>query len=212
MYFIDSLISGARKKNFRSSRYWERRYSGGGNSGVGSYGRLAEYKAEIINSFVKINNLQSVIEFGCGDGNQLVHYKIPYYIGIDVSKTAIDMCMKKFKDDKTKSFFLYNHWISLKNNKLKTADLTLSVDVLYHLVEDAVFKRYIADLFSSAEKYVIIYSTNFDKSYDSPHQIDRKFTQHIENTIKSFKLIETIVNPHKGEKTMSDFFIYKRIM
>jgi len=38
--------------DFRSSDYWEKRYLNGGNSGNGSYGRLAHFKAQCINSFI----------------------------------------------------------------------------------------------------------------------------------------------------------------
>lgn len=69
-----------------SKEYWEERYKGEGTSGLGSYGKFAEFKAEIINSFVKDNKINSVIDFGCGDGNQLSLFEIPYYIGLDVSK------------------------------------------------------------------------------------------------------------------------------
>ncbi|GAJ08100.1 unnamed protein product, partial [marine sediment metagenome] len=54
-----------------SREYWESRYAGGGTSGAGSYGKPAEFKAQVLNSFVKDNGISSVIEFGCGDGNQL---------------------------------------------------------------------------------------------------------------------------------------------
>ena len=62
------------KSNFflkiNSSReYWEQRYSMGGTSGAGSYDKLAEFKVEVINSFMKKYQISSVIEFGCGDGN-----------------------------------------------------------------------------------------------------------------------------------------------
>jgi len=196
---------------FNSSRYWERRYAKGGNSGTGSYGKLAQYKSEIINSFAKTNNIQAVIDFGCGDGNQLAYYNIPKYIGLDVSKAAIKHCKHRFKRDESKQFFLYDNKFSNKNNSVKNADLTLSIDVLYHLVKDDVFIKYINDLFFYSNQYVIIYSTNFNRGYASPHQCDREFTPIIEKNIKDFKLIETIINPYKGEKTMSDFFIYKKI-
>lgn len=42
------------------------------------------------------------------------------------------------------------------------ADLSLSLDVIYHLVEDEVFETYINTLFKSARRYVIIYSSNSD--------------------------------------------------
>ena len=57
-----------RPKRFSGSlSYWEERYSTGGNSGVGSYGKFAEFKATTLNEFVAKHNLRSVIEFGCGD-------------------------------------------------------------------------------------------------------------------------------------------------
>ncbi|WP_125185483.1 hypothetical protein [Botryobacter ruber] len=36
-----------------SSDYWEKRYSSGGTSGSGSYNRLAEFKADVLKSFIK---------------------------------------------------------------------------------------------------------------------------------------------------------------
>lgn len=57
---------------FRTSGdYWEQRYRQAGNSGAGSYGRLAEFKAEVLNEFVARHSIGSVVEFGSGDGNQL---------------------------------------------------------------------------------------------------------------------------------------------
>lgn len=88
---------------FASKEYWESRYKGGGNSGAGSYGRLAEFKAEIINEFIEKNSINKVIEFGCGDGNQLGMLKVAKYIGVDVSQTAISICRDKFFDKRNLS-------------------------------------------------------------------------------------------------------------
>ena len=76
-----------------SGTYWETRYSGGGNSGAGSYGQLAEFKAEVINDFVISKGISSIIEFGCGDGNQLLLARYPRYTGLDVSKVALARCI-----------------------------------------------------------------------------------------------------------------------
>ena len=89
--------------NFSSKRYWENRYLSGGNSGDGSYGKYAEFKAKVLNDFVKENQIKEVIEFGCGDGNQLSLAKYPKYTGIDVSGKAIDLCITKHKNDPKKS-------------------------------------------------------------------------------------------------------------
>src|ERR1700757_3968895 len=90
-----------------SAQYWERNYARGGTSGPGSYGALAEGKAAFLNAFVHERAVGSVIEFGCGDGHQvsLAHY--PRYVGLDVSRSAIALCKRRFADDRAKSFFLY---------------------------------------------------------------------------------------------------------
>ena len=49
-----------------------------------------------------------MIEFGCGDGNQLELAHYPAYVGCDISKTAVAVCQEKFINDASKIFFLYN--------------------------------------------------------------------------------------------------------
>src|SRR5437899_4317923 len=63
-------------------------FGGRANSGLGSYDKLAEFKAEVLNGFVKENTIKSVIEYGCGDGNQLKFAEYPSYLGFDVSVKA----------------------------------------------------------------------------------------------------------------------------
>lgn len=46
-----------------SAAYWETRYRGGEMSGSGSYGRLAEFKAEILNEFVRTNGFLPAKKF-----------------------------------------------------------------------------------------------------------------------------------------------------
>ena len=54
MFFYKGLNSAIRKID--SKNYWEKRYLKGGDSGDGSYGKLAEFKAKIMNRFVKENS------------------------------------------------------------------------------------------------------------------------------------------------------------
>src|SRR6187549_2009572 len=104
-----------------SENYWKRRYNKGGTSGAGSYGYLAEFKAEFLNNFVRDHKVQSVIEFGCGDGNQLKLSKYPSYIGFDISPESIKRCSDLFMDDESKKFMLVTKY----TNEL--AELTLSL-------------------------------------------------------------------------------------
>ena len=82
-----------------SARYWERNYARGGTSGPGSYNALAEAKAAFLNDFVRTRQVRSVIEFGCGDGHQLSLADYPAYIGLDVSRSAIELCKRRFAGD-----------------------------------------------------------------------------------------------------------------
>ena len=194
-----------------SANYWEERYATGGNSGSGSYTNLAEFKAEVINNFVAENNIESVIELGCGDGNQLTLANYPSYIGLDISSTIIQACRVKFVNDSSKSF----HVSSPSVIEATRGDLALSLDVLFHLIEQEVFDQYLRDLFGMARKHVIIYSSNFEKE-QTFHEKDRKFTEWVEQNIEGWRLIEHIPNKYPFDKenpnhtSKADFFIYTR--
>lgn len=192
-----------------SEKYWIDRYEEGGNSGDGSYNQLAEFKAEILNKFVTENNIKSVIEYGCGDGNQLSLAKYSTYIGFDVSEKAIDICMKKFIGDKSKTFKLMSDYDG------ESAELTLSLDVIYHLIEDGTFINYMNRLFDSSNKYIIIYSSNTDINPKeiSAHVKHRAFTKWVTENKPEWALKEYIPNryPFKEnskKESFADFFIY----
>ena len=195
-----------------SERYWIDRYAGGGNSGDGSYGQLAEFKAKVINEIVTQESIASVIEYGCGDGNQLLLANYPTYIGFDVSELAINTCKEKFASDDTKSFKAMASYAG------EMADLTLSLDVIYHLLEDSVFEAYMRRLFDSATRYVIIYSSNTDEQPDgiASHCRLREFTRWTDANATGWRLAERIPNdfPFEGDTrsgSKSDFFVFEKI-
>jgi hypothetical protein len=192
-----------------SAGFWEQRYASGGTSGDGSYGTLAYKKAELLNAFVQERGILSVIEFGCGDGNQLSLAEYPQYIGLDVSRTAIKMCVNQFADDAGKSFFLYDGSCFADREARLTADLAISLDVVYHLIEDATFEAYMTHLFAAAERYVIIYATNESLPRSAPHVRHRAFTSWVEANCGSWRLIEVHQGP-SAESSRADFFIYER--
>jgi hypothetical protein len=183
--------------NFNSKEYWEKRYSRGGNSGVGSQGILAKYKADIINNFVNSHLIQSVCELGCGD-SLFELFDFDNYIGYDVSQFIIDNNIKKSKYHFTSNF-----------DELLQYDLVLSLDVILHLIEDDIYYEHMASLFNLSKKYVIIYSPDEDKVLGGIHNKYRKFTNDISNT---FQLIEFIENPYKGPHTQADFYIYEKML
>lgn len=206
-------IHRKRQGPFRNSAdYWEERYRSGGTSGAGSYGRLAHFKAEFINRFVEAEAVDSVIEFGCGDGNQLALANYPRYVGVDVSHTIIDRANKRFESFPNISFV----HTSLISSDLKFS-LSLSLDVIYHLVEDEAFDTYMNCLFDASLAHVIIYSSNKDEQPPVPHVRHRKFTDWVEKNRKDFLLVDHVPNkfPYSVEDpsntSFADFFVFRRV-
>lgn len=188
-----------------TENYWENRYRNSGNSGSGSYGALCNFKTSVINTFIKDTDVSSVIDFGCGDGNQLKELQIPSYLGVDISKTAINKCKSCFSHDNTKSFMTYSE----VNFAKKKWDASMSLDVLYHILEHDMYEKYLNYLFTSAEKYVIIYSSNFDQK-PSGHVNHRKFTDYVQKRFTEFKMIKHIPQIYPSISS-ADFFIYQKI-
>ena len=202
-----------------SSSYWEKRYREGRNSGAGSYNRLAKFKANFLNKFVEENNIKMIVELGCGDGNQLLFAEYPYYIGFDVSETAVSNCRKKFCNDRTKEFFLMDNFCCHEISK-KKCDLSLSLDVIYHLVEDDVFDKYMYQLFDVSNEFVVIYSSNYYDvmdNYFSSHVKHRKFVDWIDDNKKDWKLNRVVNNKYpfdprnETDTSFADFYVFKKV-
>lgn len=195
-----------------SDNYWNERYNRGRNSGDGSYNQLAEFKAEILNRLVIENSIETVIEYGCGDGNQLSLAKYPNYIGFDISPKAINICFERFSEDKTKQFKL------MKDYTDSSADLTLSLDVIYHLVEDEIFSLYMHRLFDSSVKLVVIYSSNTNENPrgTAAHVRHRHFSQWVLEQKTDWRLLSHIPNkfPFRNNTkngSFADFYIYSKV-
>jgi hypothetical protein len=194
-----------------SDSYWEERYIAGRNSGPGSYGDLAKFKAKILNEFIAAESVQSIIEFGCGDGHQLSLAHYPRYLGLDVSSAAIVKCRALFAGDSSKEFKMMQYYNSDK------ADAALSLDVIYHLVEDNIFEKYMTTIFDCAERWVVIYSSNFDGLGEkfAEHVRHRKFTNWITMNRPKWYCFNVIKNkyPFTGDfqtSTHSDFYFFAR--
>jgi len=212
------IAKNNRKKNKKelifqnSSQYWEDRYKQGGTSGSGSYGRLAKFKAEVLNDFVISNDIKNVVEYGCGDGAQLSLAKYKSYTGFDVSAAAVEMCKKKFKNHYDYTFLLTSEKSPFEGN----FDLAISLDVIYHLVENEVFSEYMQRLFKASKQFVIIYSSNMDTFSDAPHEKRRNFLKWINDNMPNWELMDRINNPFPYDKdnpnhtSLADFFIFKQ--
>jgi hypothetical protein len=192
---------------FSSAAYWEARYEAGGTSGAGSCGALARYKAATVNSFIAANDISSMIDLGCGDASQLALLKPPGdYVGVDISPTVLACCASRHPD---------RHFVTPNElNQIPAADLTLSLDVLYHLIEDSIFSAMIGTLFTKATRFVMIYSSNADAAWPAPHVRHRRFTSHVAANAPSWRLLAHLPNPNPydpgrpNDTSFADFYIY----
>lgn len=194
---------------FDSAAYWERRYGAGGTSGAGSQGRLAKFKAGFVNAFVRQNAVESMLDLGCGDGRQAALLDVPDYVGIDVSPTTIARCRTRFAGDPRRRF-------QQADAPLHPAELALSMDILFHLVEDAVFDAYLDRLFGSATRYVLVYASNVDLAWPAAHVRHRAFTPLVSTRFPDWRLAAHVPNlfpydPARPDDTsFADFFVYTR--
>lgn len=194
-----------------SQRYWRDRYRLGGDSGAGSAGGAAAYKAQVLNAFVAEQEIASVVEFGCGDGRQLEHANYPKYLGVDISADAVRLCRDRFSGDPAK------HFVKLDDYRQEKADLALSLDVIFHLVEDVVYDEYLRRLFAAAQRYVVIYSSDADPDAGTfRHVRHRRVSTDVAARFPGFERLNELelhlpapVEHNRGIATV--FLLYRRI-
>lgn len=205
-----NIVSGM-DDTFNSTAYWQNRYEAGHNSGTGSYGRLADYKADYINSLVAREKIASVIEFGSGDGNQASLFDFSPYLGVDVSELVVDQCRERFASRPGWHFEPYR-----AGGRHGKFDLSMSLDVLFHLVEDKVYLDYLDDLFGHSNRFVLIFSSDMDER-TAEHVRHRKFTPDIAARFPAWELVDNPVHPHASNPnedwrvtTPARFHLYRR--
>ena len=198
---------GSGDPEFDSLSYWEERYKAGGTSGTGSYGELAAFKAEVVNDFIRSHSLRSVIEFGCGDGNQLAMIDYPEYLGLDISTTAVSMCREKFKGVAGRRFTVYDP-STFDQAQPPPADLVVCLDVLYHVIEEADYVLILNHIFMSAKKYVILYTNEDDIGDRDPHLFTRDTLSYLAR-YPSF-VVSEIIPQRYPELSFAEFFLLER--
>jgi hypothetical protein len=194
---------------FDSAHYWKNRYKSGGNSGSGSYGELAEFKANSFNNFIEGNGIYSCIEYGCGDGNQLSLMRIDNYLGLDVSPEVILATSGKFSADLSKSFEVYDPDRFNVSPKYR-AEMSISMDVILHLIEDERYELYMRNLFDSGSQFVGIFNTATDQqpARMAAHNKFRNHTKWVSTKASEFQLAHVDLTPIELEYPENTGFYY----
>lgn len=194
---------------FDYKNYWNNRYLSGETSGEGSYGILAQFKADVINDIIDNNDFNTFVEFGCGDGNQLSLMKYKKYIGFDIADSAIKICKDKFNKDINKEFHCYVPE-NIKSYNIGKADMVVCLDVLYHIINEEDFVKTLDGIFNISDNYIVIYTI-----IKEPEQIFAKHIKYrniLEYTKKylEFKVVDIVYQKYP-ELSLADFIIYKKI-
>ena len=100
-------------------------------SGTGSDEKFAVPYADTIGKFIKENNIQSVVDLGCGDfriGKKITDLNDVTYTGIDVVADLISFNSKEFGNERIKF-----RRLNIVKDKLPESELCLIRQVLQHL-------------------------------------------------------------------------------
>jgi trans-aconitate methyltransferase len=143
-------------------RYWRnrhRRERGSWESvGRGSVGRLARYKATLVDGLVQELGATRIIDLGCGDGRQADRFHVPEYVGLEVSDHAVAEARKRLSRHPNRTAHAWKPGDPIEHRGC----IALSMDVVFHLVDDDLFVAYMDALFSVGVDAVAIYSTDHE--------------------------------------------------
>lgn len=187
---------------YTPARYWDRRYREGRTSGAGSEGDEGAYKADYISDLIHNHDIESVVDWGCGDGQVLERMRLEgaEYLGVDVSLTIVNRMREKFPE--------YEFITPVPGmNDLKW-ELGLSMDVLFHLPDDADYFEYLDQLFGHSTRFVVIYSTNYAGGRTARHVFRREFTPDIAERFPDWELT-TVETPLR--EGLASFFVYEKV-
>ena len=176
--------------------YWESRYlSGRRGSGEGSRGAAARRKAAFVNRLTDRYRVNRIIDWGCGDGEVARRLKVRRYVGLDVSAAALDICRGRVSLPRT----TWLHFDGIRAPKLPPAGLALSLDVLFHLTDDVLYRRHLGLLFGSAP-LVCIHSSNSDEAGEA-HVLHREF---LPDVPRGWRCV------HEGPDRAIGFWVFER--
>jgi len=202
------------KNSTSSHQYWADRYLHTNFQNSSGNGRLKfrlSYKAKMLNKIFKTYEITKVADFGCGDGLLASKLKITKYYGIEINSEIVDNLKNKFlgKNEFEFSTKFESQW----RNKI---DASISVDVIFHLIEEDVYQKYMNELFFADAKYVVIraYNHKSQGTGRNSHILHREFLNTIKKYFPNYNLVN-VSSPRRRHIYLSDsdknqFFVFKK--
>lgn len=133
----------------------------GTESGPGSVKQLAKKYFAFLTSFVKRNNIQTILDLGCGDFNLMKHFDFTSvtYTGVDAVKHVIDSNVTRY----SASNISFVHADITTHISEQLYDLVIIKDVLQHLSNDQIIQT-VKNI--NYAKYILVYN---DFGRNTPH-------------------------------------------
>jgi tetratricopeptide (TPR) repeat protein len=198
------------------NQWWDSSNSTQGAPAEVNYGRLSQFKAEILNGFIGAHGIRSMAELGCGDGSHLGLFQVDRYAGYDASPEAVKASSVRHLGDGSKAFEIYRprrpSW-----KRMPGAELALSLDAVYLLLEDDAYEAHMRDLFQISERFVAVYSNNTEDQPGMAGRIrGRRFTDWVERNVPDWTLCGFVPNRYPFdpsnpmETSFADFHFFSR--
>jgi predicted O-methyltransferase YrrM len=156
---------------FNALGYWERRYGDGGTSGAGSRGQEAIQKVQDVQAVIDRFGAKRILDLGCGDGFIAEQLKVESYTGFDPAPSALKLCRdampgRTFKHEMPETLYAPGY------------DLTMSLDVMFHLVDDEDYGHHLGMLLGFTKERALVYATNHEER-GAAHVRHRRWTADI---------------------------------
>ncbi len=165
--------------------------------------RLARYRTNFLNRFIRQNDTADLIQFGCADGKLPQRLKVGAYLGVDAAPEVLAQCRHAGRNDPSRQF------LTAKNLPARaTADLALSVEAIHRLVAETEFNAHFRGLFDTARRHVIIHGSDGWPGWAGA--ASRRFTAHVQRYFPAWRLAAHIPSPFPPTAAAGDFFVYAR--
>lgn len=179
-----------------TATYWDARYLDRRGPGWGSGPGFLEAKAGAVNDLVRDLDATRTLDLGCGDGRVARLLEVPGYLGLDPSREAVRLARRRcphLEFRLLRGRHLPDRW-----------DLTLSLDVVQHLVEDRAYLRHL-ELVCSSVRWAIVHAPDRDPNpLSAPHVCYRRWTWDLPGW---WRVARTV----RHEAVPSDTFLLERL-
>lgn len=187
---------------FNIAAYWNQRYLQGRTSGEGSEGDRAIVKAKYINELIYDKGIYTIADWGAGDGHVLSMVTLETdYLGIDISRVAIDRLRREWHGVPRRKFLTLDEARGVEID----VDLAMSLDVIFHCIDQPTYEEHLRRLFGSSHRFVLIHSLDKDRGRTARHVRWRHFTPDVARIAPEWVLMEQTAGPSE-----IGFYLYRK--